>query len=324
MEIIEDSLDFQLNSDTAVAMGKFDGLHIGHRELMKYVLEQKERGLVPCVFTFSPSPSVLFGLSDGRELMTKGEKRAAFARMGVEILIEFPLTRESAAMAPEDFIESILVKQMRTHYVAAGKDVSFGRQGAGDAALLCRLGERYGYEVQTIDKLRLHGREVSSTYVRSQLKDGNMEQVTQLMGNFYTISGRVCHGAGLGHTLGMATANLKISEDKLLPPFGVYFSRVLFDDCWYASISNIGCKPTVTDAGQPGLETYLYDFDKMIYGAGIEVQLLAFHRPEQHFSSVAALKRQLRKDMAAGREYGCRHGMKGTISADYDNFVNRL
>jgi riboflavin kinase/FMN adenylyltransferase len=324
MEIIESSLDFQLNIDTAVAMGKFDGLHIGHRELLSHVLAQKDRGLVPCVFTFSPSPAVLFGLSDGRELMTKWEKRRAFEEMGVEFLIEFPLTRESAAMAPEDFVERILVKQMRTRYVAAGEDVSFGRRGAGDAALLRGLGERYGYEVQTIEKLKLHGQEVSSTYLRSRVEAGHMEDAAQLMGDFYTIRGRVCHGAGLGHVLGMPTANLQPSEDKLLPPFGVYFSRVLFRDCWYASISNIGCKPTVTDQGRPGVETYIYDFDEMIYGAGIEVQLLSFHRPEQRFSSVAALKGQLREDLAAGREYGCRHGLKGAVLEKYDSFVNWL
>lgn len=151
-----------------------------------------------------------------------------------------------------------------------------------------------------------------------------MEEAAQLMGDFYTIRGRVCHGAGLGHVLGMPTANLQPSEDKLLPPFGVYFSRVLFRDCWYASISNIGCKPTVTDQGRPGVETYIYDFDEMIYGAGIEVQLLSFHRPEQRFSSVAALKGQLREDLAAGREYGCRHGLKGAVLEKYDSFVNWL
>ena len=100
-------------------------------------------------------------------------------------------------------MERILVKRMRTRYVAAGEDVSFGRRGAGDAALLRRLGERYGYKVQTIEKLKLHGQEVSSTYVRSQVEAGHMEEAAQLMGDFYTISGRVCHGAGLGHVLGM-------------------------------------------------------------------------------------------------------------------------
>lgn len=303
MEIIKNTLDFQLNRDTAVAMGKFDGLHIGHRKLLEHVLKQRERGLAPCVFTFNPSPAVLFGLSDGRELMTRPEKWRAFDKLGVELLVEFPLTRESAAMTPENFVQEILAKRMKTRYVAAGEDVSFGRQGAGDAALLRSLGERYGYTVHTIEKLKIHGREVSSTYVRSQVEAGHMEQAAELMGDFYTIEGSVCHGAGLGHDLEMPTANLLPSRDKLLPPFGVYFSRVWCGGSWYSAISNVGCKPTVTDAGQPGVETFLYDFDGQLYGKEIAVQLLSFHRPEQHFSSVEALKRQLRADMAAGREY---------------------
>ncbi|MCM1117851.1 MAG: riboflavin biosynthesis protein RibF [bacterium] len=303
MEIINNTLDFQLNRDTAVAMGKFDGLHIGHRKLLEHVLEQREWGLAPCVFTFYPSPAVLFGLSDGRELMTREEKWKAFDKLGVELLVEFPLTRESAAMMPEEFVREILVGRMRTRYVAAGEDVSFGRQGAGDAVLLRRLGERYGYAVNTIEKIKLHGREVSSTYVRGQVEAGRMKQVAELMGDFYTIEGEVCHGAGFGHDLGMPTANLLPSRTKLLPPFGVYFSRVRYKDRWFPAISNVGCKPTVTDAGQPGVETFLYDFDGQLYGEEIAVQLLLFHRPERHFPSVAALKGQLEADMEAGCEY---------------------
>ena len=298
MDIIADTLDFQLYRDTAVAMGKFDGLHTGHRKLLDLVLGQRDRGLVPCVFTFDPSPAVFFGLSDGRELMTREEKRRAFREMGVKLLIEFPLTGESAAMEPEDFVRQVLAERMRTRYVAAGEDVSFGRGGAGDGTLLRRLGERWGYEMQTIEKLKYLGREVSSTYVRAQVEAGRMELAARLLGDFYTVGGRVCHGARLGHGLGMPTVNLLPPASKLLPPFGVYFSRVLYD-----AISNVGCKPTVTDAGLAGVETYLYDFDREIYGEEIQVQLLSFHRPERRFPSVEALKRQLQEDLEAGRAY---------------------
>lgn len=303
MDIIADTLDFQLNRDTAVAMGKFDGLHVGHRELLGRIIGQRDRGLAPCVFTFDPSPAVFFGASDGKELMTREEKRRAFCKMGVELLVEFPLTRESAAMSPNLFIEEMLVKRLRCRYVAAGEDVSFGSGGAGDAALLRRMGDRYGYEAQTIEKVRLHGREVSSTYVRSCVESGHMEEAAELLGGPYTVGGNVCHGAGLGHTLDMPTVNLQPARAKLLPPFGVYFSRVLHRGKGYAAISNVGCKPTVTDAGCAGVETYLYDFDRDIYGQEIQVQLLAFHRPERRFDSVDALKRQLQTDMEAGRRY---------------------
>lgn len=305
MDIITNTLDFRLNTDTAVAMGKFDGLHVGHRKLLNRIIEQRDRGLAPCVFTFDPSPAVFFGLSDGRELMTREEKHRAFREMGVELLVEFPLTQESAAMPPEFFIEEILARRLGCRYVAAGEDVSFGRKGMGDAELLRRLGARYGYEVRIIEKIRLFGQEVSSTYVRSRVESGQMEEAADLLGSPYTVSGCVCRGAGLGHTLDMPTVNLRPPASKLLPPFGVYFSRVWYQGSCHAAVSNVGCKPTVTDEGSVGVETYLYDFDREIYGEEIQVQLLAFHRPERRFDSVDALKRQLRADMEAGRRFHC-------------------
>lgn len=307
MKIIANTLELQLNRDTAVAMGKFDGLHMGHRKLLGRILEQKNRGLAPCVFTFDPSPAALFGLSDGKELMTREEKRRAFQQLGVEVLIEFPLTIETAAMIPEDFVKEVLVKQLRTRFVAAGEDVSFGCRGAGDALLLKQLGEFYGYEVQTIEKLKLYGIEISSSYVRSQVEAGEMERVAELLGTPYAVSGSVCHGARLGRTLGMPTVNLQPPATKLLPPFGVYFSRVRHGERTYAGISNIGCKPTVTDAGQIGVETYLYDFNAEIYGDEITVELLSYRRPEQRFADVEALKVQVQADIAAGRAYAKQH-----------------
>lgn len=303
MEIITNTLDFQLNRDTAVAMGKFDGLHVGHRELLGRILKQRDRGLAPCVFTFDPSPAVFFGFSDGKELMSRQEKHQAFKEMGVEVLIEFPLTRETAAMSPETFIKEVLAGRLKCAYVAAGEDVSFGDRGAGDAQLLWRMGTECGFEAQTIKKIKVHGREVSSTYVRKCVESGRMEEAACLLGSPYTVSGRVCHGAARGATFDMPTANLPFPQDRLAPPFGVYFSRVAHGGKSYAAISNVGCKPTVTDADRVGVETYLYDFAGNLYDEDISVQLLAFHRPERRFESVEALKRQLRADREAGREY---------------------
>lgn len=320
MEIIANTLEFQLNRKTALAMGKFDGLHVGHRKLLDRILEQRDRGLAPCVFTFEPSPAVLFGRSDGKELMSRREKRRAFEEMGVETLIEFPLTRGSAAMPPETFIREVLVQRLKCAYVAAGEDVSYGCRGAGDAALLRRLGSACGYEVQIIDKIRLGGREVSSTYVRECVENGRMEEAAQLLGTPYTVSGVVCHGAGKGAGFGMPTADLPFPEERLAPPFGVYFSRVLCGGKSYAAISNVGCKPTVTDDGRVGVETYLYDFAGDLYGTEIAVQLLSFHRPERRFESVEALKRQLQTDREAGRTY--RDG--GESAFLQKNIKNRL
>ncbi len=300
MEIITNTVDFYLEKETAAAIGKFDGIHVGHRRLLDEIFACKKEGLASCVFTFDPAPAVLFGLSDGKELTTKEEKRLLFERMGVDILVEFPLTKETAAMAPEAFVYNVLAKQMNVRFLAAGSDLSFGARGAGNAALLQKMGEELGFRVKTIDKVCMEGREVSSTYVRSQVESGNMQMAEQLLGMPYLVEGQVVQGKQIGRTLGFPTVNILPCESKLLPPNGVYFSRVRFRDRLYRAISNVGCKPTVTDEKVIGVESYLYDFDENAYGERIEVYLSEFRRPERKFDSVEALKAQLEDDIEAG------------------------
>lgn len=303
MDIISGTMDFRLTKDTAVAIGKFDGIHIGHRKLLRELTLQKPGGLSSCVFTFDTPPAALFGQADRGELTTREEKRKIFEELGMDILIEFPLTRESAAMEPETFVEEMLVKRMGTKYIAAGTDLSFGAKGRGDAELLQRLSGKYGFQVRTISKVSLDGTEVSSTYVRGLLEAGEMESVRSFLGSPYMIQGKVVHGNRIGHTLGFPTVNILPAAEKLLPPFGVYFTRVLYRGREYAAVSNIGCKPTVTAERVTGVESYLFDFSEEIYGEEITVFLYAFRRPERRFEGLEALKRQLREDMAAGEQY---------------------
>lgn len=303
MEIITNTTDFYLETETAVALGKFDGVHIGHRRLLEEIILRKNKGLAACVFTFDPTPAVFFGGSDGKELTVREEKRLLFERLGIDILIEFPLNAQTAAMPPEAFAGDVLARQMNVRYIAAGKDLSFGAGGAGDAALLRRLGPELGFEAETVDKVCLEGVEVSSTYVRSRVESGDMRAAERLLGMPYMVAGKVSEGQKLGRRLGFPTANLVPGDSKLLPPNGVYFSRVRHGRSLYRAISNVGCKPTVASGGSLGVESYLYDFDGMIYGEDIEVYLCEFLRPERRFESVQALREQLKRDIAAGAVY---------------------
>lgn len=303
MEIIANTTDFYLDRETSVAIGKFDGIHIGHRRLLEEIREKKKDGLCACVFTFDPAPAVLFGQSDGKELTTKEEKHVLFERAGVDILIEFPMTHETAATAPEAFAAEILAERMQTRFLAAGSDLSFGAGGAGNAELLQRLGPELGFQVKTIEKICLNGREVSSTYVRSCVEKGDMRLTEKLLGMPYPVLGTVVKGNQLGRTLGFPTVNLLPQESKLLPPNGVYFSQIRRRGRLYRAISNVGYKPTVTEERVMGLESYLYDFQEDIYGETIEVYLLEYSRPERRFESVEALRRQLEMDRKAGAAY---------------------
>lgn len=302
MQIIENTTEFHLENKSAVALGKFDGIHLGHRLLLERVLKQKQRGLQTVVFTFDTSAAFFFG-GETRELSTREEKRAAFSRLGIDVLIEFPLNRETAATEPADFVARYLAGQMRTAYLCAGPDISFGRGGAGDYALLEEYAGAYGYQVELIDKVRVDGEEVSSTRIRRAVRAGEMEKVTAMLGAPYRVSGKVVHGRQLGRKLGMPTANLLPDERKLLPPNGVYYSRAEIGEKTYRGISNVGYKPTVSEDKIMGVETYLYDFAGEVYDRDMTVELLAFRRTEQAFASVEALRQQIAADVEAGRNF---------------------
>lgn len=302
MIIIENTTNFPLDGRSAVAIGKFDGIHLGHRKLLEKIIQQKEKGYLATVFTFDTSAAAFFG-GDDKELTTREEKRRLFARMGMDVLIEFPLNQETAATPPDVFVEEYIIRQMKAAYICAGMDVSFGQRGAGNYQLLQQYAAAGDYRIEIIDKVMAGGEEVSSTRVREAIRSGEMQLANEMLGTAYSLTGVVAHGRRLGRTIGMPTANLLPEKDKLLPPNGVYYSRVRYQDKVYKAISNIGCKPTVSAEMVLGVESYLYDFTEDIYGKEITVELLEFRRPEMKFADVEALKIQMEKDIQAGKTY---------------------
>lgn len=304
MQIIERTCEFRLPERSAVAIGKFDGVHLGHRKLIHKIIEQKKEGLLATVFTFDTSAAAFFD-GEEKELTTVSEKRRVFEELGVDVLIEFPLNRETTATEPDEFVHRYLAAQMRAAYICAGTDLSFGKNGAGNYALLVKYTDRYGYRTELIDKVTVDGEAVSSTRVREAVRMGHMEDAARMLGAPYSVSSIVKHGKKLGRTIGMPTANIVPEKNKLLPPNGVYYSKVIADGKTHKGISNVGCNPTVNTENVMGVETYLYDFTDNLYGKDIIVELLAFRRPEMKFDSVGSLKKQMEADIAAGRVYVC-------------------
>lgn len=303
MQIISGTTKFHLDTPTAVAIGKFDGMHRGHKRLLEEILAAKKQGLAAAVFTFDPSPAAFFFGEPVKGLSTREEKRRQFRQLGVDILIEFPLNARTAAMAPEVFIEEILRDSMRAAFIAAGPDLSFGDRGRGDYKMLLSHAASGKYQVKLIDKVFEQGREISSTRVRACVEAGQMEEAQLLLGAPYAVMGTVVHGRKIGRTLGFPTVNQLPPADKLLPPFGVYLSEVECRAGVFKGLTNVGKKPTIEQGSNPptGVETFLYDFDEDIYDSFITVRLLSFCRPEQKFESLAALRAQLAKDIEAGR-----------------------
>ena len=191
MRIIQQTTEFHIEEKTAAAIGKFDGIHKGHGKLLENILRQKEKGLKSVVFTFEPLPAVFFGQTGIKELTSKREKEELFEKMGIDILIEFPLTEATASMSPEEFVREILVDKMNVEYLAAGTDLSFGYRGAGNGGLLKKLAREYGFKAEIIEKVCHDGREISSSYIREEIERGNMEKAAALIGNAYSISGIV-------------------------------------------------------------------------------------------------------------------------------------
>lgn len=306
MQIIQGTTDFSLSRKSVVTIGKFDGIHQGHQKLFGRVLAQKEKGLPAVIFTFNPAPEAFFSGKEIQELMSREEKLAAFEEMGIDVLIEFPLNKETAATGPVHFVREYLTNKLKAAVIIAGTDISFGNKGAGNAALLREMAKECGYRVEIIDKVRIDGEEVSSTLIRQNVRKGDMKKAALLLGSPYSVRGVVAHGRQLGRKLGMPTVNLLPSREKLLPPNGVYYSRVWFRQRGYPAISNVGYKPTVSNARIIGVETYLYDFTEEIYGSEITVELLEHKRAEMKFDGVSSLKEQMQKDIAEGAAY---HGV---------------
>ena len=236
-------------------------------------------------------------------ITTDEEKRDVFEATGVDVLVEFPFDAVSAAMEPERFVKDILTGKLGADIIIAGDDFTFGRDGAGNAALLQELSEDAGFVFRSIPKTVADGAPVSSTRIRKLLSEGKMEEAAALMGRPYSISAVISHGRSLGRKLGMPTINQLPEEDKFLPPFGVYYSETFIDGVRYEGITNIGIKPTVSDYDLPVAETHLYDFDMDVYGKEAVTGFISFRRPEQKFASLAELEKILETDMEAGRRF---------------------
>ena len=303
MQIISGKTEFWLEKPSAVAIGKFDGMHRGHRALLERIVEAKECGMQAVLFTFDPPPATFLSGKMQKGLTTKEEKRRLFRQLGIDVLIEFPMNAQTAATPPEVFIRDILCARMKTALIAAGTDLSFGDRGKGDCALLQRYAPECGYRVEIIDKVYDGGEQISSTRVRAAVERGRMQEAGRLLGVPYAVMGTVVHGNRIGRTLGFPTVNLLPPPDKLLPPNGVYRSQVECRKGIFWGLTNIGTKPTVQKGDHPvvGVETYLYDFDEDIYDTFITVRLLDFVRPEKKFDGLEALKAQLQEDIAACR-----------------------
>ena len=296
MEYIAGNTEFEYKN-SAVTLGKFDGLHLGHRQLIDMVISYKKQGLNAVMFSFLMHPGNLFSEKEFELIYTEEEKVAKLNHSGIDLLISYPFTNKTREMEPEDFIRTILIDKLDVKVIVVGTDYHYGYQKRGDVSLLKEYGKRYGFQVIVCEKRSWNNKIISSSAIRSELRKGNMTDVNAMLGTPYTIRGEVLHGRSLGRTIGMPTLNQRPSTAKLLPPCGVYATRTLINGVYHDGVTNIGYKPTVGEDEYIGVETYLFDYENSLYGEILEVALFHYIRPELKFGSIDELVLQMKQDI---------------------------
>ena len=277
---------------TSVALGLFDGVHLGHRAVLKTAAAQKMNGLTPCAFTFPPESTA----GKNAEYIYSGKEKQMLLTSSCDIAKIFsPQFSEICMMDGDTFARSILRKELNAAYVACGKDFRFGKDAAWGIDELAGFGRKYGFTVQAVDDVCCGNERVSSTAVRKLLQKGELRRANLFLGEPYMIMKEISSGAQLGRTIGFPTANQLFSKGQLVPAYGVYASRTLYEG--NPSMTNIGIKPTVSYGGAPLAETYISGFSGDLYGKTVQVVLLDFIRPEKRFSDLDELKQQIRRDV---------------------------
>ncbi len=302
MEVIR-TKQFHIEEPTAVAMGKFDSLHLGHQVILNRLKNEAECSLRTAVMVFEPGPEVYFGKYQGGFVLTPEEKQELLEQAGIDYYILYPFDGETAGTEAETFLEEVLLKQMNMKVLVAGEDLSFGKNGSGNSDFIKGKCKELDFKFCECPKLRIDGEEVSATLIREMVKSGDMEKCRELLGRDYTVQGTVLKGNQLGRTIGVPTCNMIASKDKILPPNGVYFTRVTLDDRQLCGVTNVGTKPTVSAETVVGVETHILDFEEDVYGKELKLEFLHFHRTEQKFQDLDALKEQLYQDIKDAGEY---------------------
>ena len=326
MEIYTSLEQLNFETKTSVALGNFDGLHVGHRVIMEDAIRSaRENGLRSLCFTFSNHPfNFILQRSDDdpdavKLICTEDEKAELVRDMGFDILVNVPFDETIMKMRSHDFFQNIIIERLNAGCVSVGFNYTYGARAEGKPADLARECSAADIGLNIHEAVTVGGRVVSSTLIREMIASGNMERTAMYLGRPYAFSGTVRHGKRLGSKNGFPTVNIPAPDRQMLPPSGVYFSRIIIDGREYCSISNIGINPTVNSDSEESasnkdlasksrrlpktIETYIFDFDREIYDEKITVYFDHFSRGERKFRSKEELFDQISRDCEQARAF---------------------
>ena len=289
---------------SAIALGNFDGVHLGHQALIEKTSElASEMGIKTAVFTFSNHPRDLIFKDDPvKNILYPEEKERIMESLGVDILFDIPFTEEIMSISPRAYVEKLLVEKLNARALCCGFNHRFGHRAEGNPEVLKELGEELDIQVYVMEPFVIEGSLVSSTLIRNLILSGEVMRCPELLGRYYAISGEVVIGNRLGKSLGFPTSNLIIDESMVSPPNGVYITYCTYNGMRYPSITNVGVRPTI-GSFEKNVETHIFDFSKELYGKEIMVEFVMKTRDEVKFDSVEELKAQIVRDCEAARAF---------------------
>lgn len=299
MKVVNNYNDLSKEVYRGVALGNFDGIHIGHQSLISALLKEcAEKDLESCVYTFSNHPLNVIKQTKAFPLQITNlhMKKQIFRSHGIDLLFLDEFNEAFMNLSPKDFVIEILVKKLNCKVVVVGFDYKFGKMALGDIQLLKSLGEEHSFKVIVIDPVEISGVKVSSTKIRHFILNGEIEQANLFLGSSFTLAGQIVHGEGRGRQLGFPTANIAINIGQLIPQLGVYATKVNFEGKSYIGATSISSKPTFGDQDVT-VETYILDFSEMVYNKNIEIIFTKKIRDQYKFNNENELIKQIEKDI---------------------------
>ncbi len=281
-----------------VAIGNFDGVHLGHQAIIRMVQEEAKRRKAPAgIITFDPSPYAFFKTQENFQLTTLTQKAKILKGMGLDFVACADFNEELSKTSAADFVKNILVGKLKVAHVFTGTDFRFGHKAQGNSELLGKMAKELGFNYTAIENiLGPEGQKYRSSVVRNFLMEGKIKEAEEIMGRSFEIEGEVIKGAQRGREIGFPTANVDMGH-YFLPKFGVYEVVVSIQNSEFKGVANIGVKPTVSGDNKPLLEVHIPNFSDDIYGKTISVKLLSFVRKEMKFQGIEELREQIRKDV---------------------------
>ncbi|MGI6485186.1 MAG: bifunctional riboflavin kinase/FAD synthetase [Tepidanaerobacteraceae bacterium] len=302
METYRDLSALKFQFPTAVGLGNFDGVHVGHQILLTKLKElSKKNNLKSVVITFEPHPSRVLTPHKAAHLITTScQKENIIRSFGIDFLVVSLFTREFSRINYTDFIYDYLIKKYNAKLVIVGYDYKFGYMGKGNASRIKQICNKEGISVVIVPPVRHEGKVVSSTLIRSLIKTGAVRKASEYLGRNFSIEGKIIHGDGVGTKLGYPTANICIPDNVILPARGVYAVLALWGGLTYQGVANLGYKPTF-NGNEIRLEVHIFNFNKDIYGKEIKVEFVDIIRKEVKFNSVEQLVAQVKNDSLAAK-----------------------